>query len=132
MNLIPIPVNQIDWAWADGAIELSEATSDECTSDQLKMLLARGERTLLRLDRDKTVGWCVYKVEQYPNMRVCHVTNLVAHNANFQDFYSEMRKKTEALGCSRIRCCAKPAQSRLYKKLFGFEPIYETLEIKLC
>ena len=131
LNLVVIPPNFVDQAWADGADTLEEACSDECTKDQLKLILSRNERTLVRIDRDTTVGWFVFRVDQCPNIRVFHVTNLVAHNAHFEQFFTEARKIAEVLGCSRIRCCAKPAQSRLYQKLLGFEPLYETLEIRL-
>jgi hypothetical protein len=80
------------------------------------------------MDADKTVGWGIYKVDTYPNMRVFHVSHLVAHNAGFQRFYDELTKLAKDLGCSRIRCSAKPAQARLYSQKLGFEPVYTTLE----
>ena len=132
MKLIPIPSRHIDYAWKDGADSLVEACSDECTIDQLKMALSRDERTLVRMDNENgTVGWGVFKVEQYPNMRVFHITNLVAHNAGFEQFYAALELMAKDLGCSRIRCCAKPAQARLYASKLNFEPVYTTLERKL-
>lgn len=132
MYLAVVDPKFIDKAWKDGASSLAEACDavNECTPDQLKMILSRGERTLvaLRVD-DKTVGWGCWRVDQLPNVRALHCTNLVAHNAHFEEFFSELKKAAEYLGCSEIRCCAKPAQARLYKMKLGMESIYETLRV---
>jgi len=122
----------VDFAWRDGANCLAEAcaTTDEITGDQLKMILARGERTLVRLDDEgKSVGWGVFNVDSLPNIRVLHITSLVAHNGGFERFFDEIKKVARSLGCSRIRCCAKPAQARLYRMKAGFQPVYETIEV---
>lgn len=135
MNLIVVPPTHVDWAWRDGASCLSEAcetSGGEITGDQLKMIVARGERTLIRIDDEgKTVGWGCVRVDQLPNMRVLHITDLVAHNAGFQRFFAELKTMAAGLGCSRVRCSAKPAQARLYKMKCGFVPVYETLEVAL-
>lgn len=135
MNLIVVPPTHVDWAWRDGASCLSEAcetSGGEITGDQLKMIVARGERTLIRIDDEgKTVGWGCVRVDQLPNMRVLHITDLVAHNAGFQRFFDELKQMAAGLGCSRVRCSAKPAQARLYKMKCGFVPVYETLEVAL-
>lgn len=128
LRLIPIPSRHVDWAWRDGADSLSEACAEECTIDQLKMLIAREEKQLVRMDEDGTVGWGVFKVDSYPNMRVFHVSHLVAHNAHFERFFPALTEMAKDLGCSRIRCSAKPSQARLYAQKLGFEPVYTTLE----
>jgi hypothetical protein len=130
ISLIHIQAKHIDFAWRDGANMLSEACSDECTVDQLKLVLSRGERELLRMDDESgTVGWGVFKIDNYPNIRVLHVTNLVAHGAHFERFFELLKKIAEGQGCSRIRCSAKPAQARLYASKLGFTPVYTTLEL---
>lgn len=130
MNLIQIPSHFVDQAWSDGANILGESCTDECTPDQLKMVLARGERQLVRMDVEgNAVGWGVYKVDTYPNMRVMHISNMTAHNGHFERFYGQLKALGQSLGCSRIRCCAKPAQARLYQMKLGFEPVYQTLEV---
>lgn len=119
-----------DFAWRDGASCLAEGLIDECTADQLKLLLSRGERALAALkDGDKTVGWGTYRIDQLPNIRVLHITNLVAHNGHFETFFGELKKLAYTLGCSRIRCSCKPAQARLYRMKCGFQSVYETLEV---
>src|SRR5690606_5152441 len=130
-----IPPSHVDRTWKDGAACLSEAcdtSGGEITGDQLKLLLSRGERTLVALvDDGKPVGWGVWRVDQLPNMRVLHCTDLVAHGAHFERFFDELKKAAESYGCSEIRCCAKPAQARLYRMKLNMEPVYTTLRVKL-
>ena len=135
MQLLTVPAHFIDRAWADGAACLAEAcdvSGGEITGDQLKMILSRGERTLLQMkDGDKINGWAVVKVDQLPNLRVLHVTSLVAHNGQFEEFFIHLKRMASDSGCSRVRCSAKPAQARLYQMKCGFVPLYQTLEVAL-
>lgn len=135
MNLSIVSPNFVDKAWNDGASCLAEAcdtSGGEITGDQLKMILSRGERTLVALmDADKPVGWGAWRVDQLPNVRVLHCTDLVAHNAHFELFFDELKKAADYLGCSEIRCSCGPAQARLYRMKLGMEPVYETLRVKL-
>jgi hypothetical protein len=133
LELRPIPASHIDQAWRDGAGCLAracETSGGEITGDQLKMVLSRGERTLLQmLDAGQTVGWAVVRVDQLPNCRVLFVTDLVAPGGGFQRFVGPIREMASALGCSRVRCAAKPSQERLYRMKCGFQPLYNILEI---
>ncbi len=133
MKLIVVPATHIDFAWKDGAHALSEAcdtSGGEITGDQLKLILARGERILLRMDDDgQTVGWGVVRIDQLPNVRVLFVTDMVAHGAHFERFFTELKATARSLGCSRVRCAAKPVQARLYRQKVGFMPVYEILEV---
>jgi hypothetical protein len=133
MNLIPIPATHIDFAWADGASCLAEAcdtSGGEITGEQLKMILARGERTLLQMhDGEKVVGWGVVRVDQLPNMRVLFVTDLVAHNGGFERFFEAIKGLARNFGCSKIRCAAQPAQQRLYRLRCNFQPVYTIMEV---
>jgi hypothetical protein len=133
MQLVPVPATHIDIAWAKGASCLHEAcdtSGGEITGDQLKMLLSRGERTLLEMVGGETVGWGVVRVDQLPNMRVLFITDLVAHNGKFETFFEAIRQLARDLGCSKVRCAAKEAQARLYRMKAGFKPVYEILEVE--
>lgn len=149
MQLIPIPATHVDYAWRDGASKLAEAcaaSGGEVTGDQLKMLLARGERTLIRMVDNftlghlnenadgtsqnyetRTVGWGVIRIDQLPNVRALHVCEMYAPRANFERYFEELKRMAKQLGCSEVRCSAKEAQARLYKMKCGFEPIYTTM-----
>ena len=133
LELRPIPASHIDRAWSDGAACLSRAcdsSGGEITGDQLKLILSRGERTLLQmLDGSTTVGWAVVRVDQLPNCRVLFITDLVAPGGGFDRYVDAIRSMASALGCSRVRCAAKPAQERLYRMKCGFRPVYNILEI---
>lgn len=132
MRLVPIHARHVDFAWRDGAASLVDSCQDECTIDQLKMLLSRDERQLVRMDdEDKTVGWGVFRVDAYPNCRVLHVTNLVARHCHFERFFDLLKQIALDIGCSKIRCSAKPAQARIYAHKLGFQPVYTTLEVSL-
>lgn len=133
MKLIPIPATHTDFAWRDGAHVLAracETSGGEITGDQLKLILSRGERILLRLDdEDKTAGWAVVRIDQLPNMRVMMVTDLVAPGGYFHRCLEPLREMSRTLGCSVIRCAAKPGQERLYRMKCGFKPVYQILEV---
>lgn len=129
MILVPIEARHIDYAWKDGAHALLESCVEECTADQLRMLIARGERQLVRMDDEhRTVGWGVFRVDSLPNMNVLFVTNLVGHHSRFERFYELLTEMAKSLGCSRIRFAAKPAQERLYRMKLGANSIYTIME----
>lgn len=134
-KIIIVPASHIDQAWKEGASNLGIACSgstDEITGDQLKLMLSRAERTLLRLDRDGEIaGWIVCGVEQLPNCRVLFLYDLYAPGGRFEAFFPEIKEMAASLGCSRVRCAAKPGQARLYRMKVGAKPVYEVLEVKL-
>jgi hypothetical protein len=132
MELQQVPATNIDRAWADGASCLAEAcatSGGEIEGPQLKMILSRGERTLLRMwDGESVRGWGAVRVDQLPNIRVLFITDLVAHNGGFEQFFEAIKHLARDLGCSKVRCAAGPAQARLYRSLCGFESVYTILE----
>jgi hypothetical protein len=134
-RLIIVPATHIDRAWKEGACNLAKAcdtSGGEITGDQLRMMLTRGERTLLRMDHaDAIVGWAAVGVEQLPNMRVMFVYELFAPRGHFETFFDQLKEMAAAYGCSRIRCAAKPAQERLYRMLCGYKPVYQVLEVEI-
>lgn len=127
--------SHIDRAWRDGAHHLSEAcdvSGGEITGDQLKMMLARGERTLLAgIEDGKPVGWVVIKVDQFPNLRVLHLCSMWAPGHLEEEFFNDLRSIATQEGCSEVRCCADPVRARLYRMRFGFEPVYQTLRVAI-
>ena len=132
MILVTIHSRFIDYAWRDGAESLGESCVDECTPDQLRMLIARGERQLVRMDGDgKTVGWGAFRVDDLPNIRVLFVTNMTAHNGHFEQFYNLLTDMAKDLGCSRIRFAALPAQERLYRMKLKAKSVYTIMEMAL-
>jgi hypothetical protein len=134
-RLIVVPATHIDRAWGEGACNLAkacDASGGEITGDQLRMMLSRGERTLLRMDHgDSIAGWAVVGVEQLPNLRMMFVYELYAPRGHFEAFFDQLKAMAISNGCSRVRCAAKPAQERLYRRLCGYKPVYQVLEVEL-
>lgn len=130
-----VPAQFVDQAWRDGAHNLAKAcetSGGEVTGDQLKMMLARGERMLMCiLDGATKPGWIVARIDQLPNVRVLHVCELYAPGSMFAECWEQLKDFARSNGCSEIRCAAKPAQARLYRMRFKFEPVYETLKVSL-
>lgn len=135
MELQTVPVQFIDRAWREGASCLHKAcdtSGGEITGDQLKLILSRGERTLIRMvDNGAVVGWGAIRVDQLPNMRVLFVTDLVAPHGHFEKFFELIKGIAADGGCSSLRCAAGPAQARLYASKCGFKPVYQIMEVAL-
>lgn len=133
VELTQVPSMHIDRAWRDGASELAKAcdvSGGEITGDQLKMILARGERTLIRMERDgQTAGWGVVRVDQLPNMRVLMVTDMVAEGADFPEFFDKLKELAASCGCSKVRCAGDEVRERLYRMKCGFKRVYAILEV---
>lgn len=133
MHLTVIPPHAVDRAWRDGASCLAEAcetSGGEIEGPQLKMILSRGERSLVAMvDDGKPVGWAVFRIDQLPNVRAFYITDLVAPNVGFENYWPQVLEMANGYGCSRVRCAAKPAQARLYRQKLGFQPVYEVLEV---
>jgi hypothetical protein len=134
-KLQPVPPSFIDRAWKEGAHNLAKAcdtSGGEVTGDQLKMLLSRGDRSLLRIDLDgQAVGWVVIRIDQLPNVRVLHVCELYAPGGHWQPCWEQLTDLAKANGCSEIRCSAKPAQAKLYQRHQPWEPVYTTLRVSI-
>ena len=130
-----VPPAFVGRAWIDGAEQLSKAcdtSGGEVTGDQLKLLLSRGERTLIRIDLDgRIAGWAVTRIDQLPNVRALHVCELYAPGGHWRPCCELLADMARANGCTELRCSAKPAQARLYQRHLPWEPIYTTLRMSI-
>lgn len=135
LQLLTVPATHIDFAWRDGAAALAEScavSGGEITGDQLKLILARGERQLLQMhDGERAAGWVVVTVEQAPNLRMLFVTDLYAPHVGVARIADALKRMAASLGCSRLRCAARPAQARLYRMQARFKPVCQILEIEI-
>jgi hypothetical protein len=133
MNLFQCTPAEIDKAWRDGACKLAEATkwaAREITTDQLKMLLSRGERTLIgcRDDDGTILGWAAVQVQQLPNLRVLYVYALQGKFVCNKEASVLLKQYAEANGCSSVRGAVRPSMERLLRKVVGAVPIYTVVE----
>ena len=130
-----VPPAFVDRAWKDGAHQLAKAcatSGGEITGEQLKLLLSRGERSLLRIDLDgQAVGWAVTRIDQLPNVRALHICELYAPGGHWAACYGLISDMAKANGCTELRCSAGPAQMRLYQRHVPLEPLYTTLKVDL-
>ena len=125
----------IDRAWRDGAHVLSEATkwaAREITADQLKMLLSRGERTLIGARDDSGVkGWAAVQVQQLPNIRVLFVYCMAGRGICSPQGFGLLTQYAVAHGCTSIRGAQRAAMIRLSQK-FGAKVLYSVIEIEVA
>ncbi len=130
-----VPPAFVDRAWKDGAHQLAKAcatSGGEVTGEQLKLLLSRGERCLLRIDLDgQAVGWAVTRIDALPNVRALHVCELYAPGGHWAHCFDLLADMARASGCSEMRCSAGPAQARLYQRRLPWKPLYTTMSIEL-
>lgn len=130
-----IPAAFVGRAWLDGAHMLAKAcetSGGEITGDQLKLMLSRGERDLIRMDMDgQAVGWGVVRVDQLPNVRALHICEMFAPGGHWPGFFKQLCDMARASGCSEVRCSAGPAQARLYQRHHAWQPLYTTMRIEL-
>lgn len=133
MKLVHIPAAFIDKAWADGAHKLAAAckwASREVTPDQLKMLLAKGERQLLGLDIDgKMVAWAAVEVQQLPNIRILYVYSIYAPGSTGAEAFELLADVARKEGCSSIRGACVDHIARLWEIKFQAKRLYTVMEI---
>lgn len=132
MKLFICRPDEIDRAWKDGAHKLSEATkwaAREVTTDQLKMLLSRGERTLIgaRDESGAITGWAAVDVQQLPNIRVLYIYALQGRGLCSAEGVRMLQEFARSHGCTSIRGAVRASMARLLGRL-GARPIYQTVE----
>lgn len=134
MELFQCRPDEIDRAWREGADTLSEATkwaSREITPDQLKMLLARGERILIGAREDGAVrGWAAVQVQQLPNIRILYIYAMAGKGICSADGFILLKQYAASHGCSSIRGAVRASMARLAQK-FGGQPLYQVVEIEV-
>lgn len=133
MELFQVQPHEIDHAWRNGADQLGEACKfalREVTPDQLKFLLARGERTLIGIrDNGKVTGWGAVQVHQLPNIRVLYIYSMAGKGLVSFEAFKLLKEYAKANGCTTIRGSCRPSMVRFLKK-YGAQPLYQTIEME--
>ena len=126
------PSHMIDQLWhgdADALVSAMARNGGECTGDQLKMMLMRGELLLIGSDD----LWAAVQHIQHPNRRVLHVYAVACardgRGMNDADI-NELAEYARQTGCTALTCSADKAAERLYAR-YGFVPQYTTMGIDL-
>jgi hypothetical protein len=136
ISLFQCRPEEIDKAWKDGAHELSRATkwaAREITPDQLKMLLSRGERTLIgaRDEAGNVMGWAAVGIQQLPNLRCLYVFAMAGKGIASPEVIKAISEYAAANGCSTVRGAVRPSMARLLS-LRNWKPIYTTYELEVA
>lgn len=133
MNLFQVPVPMVDKAWRDGASILGEAalkSGGEITPDQLRLILVRGERTLIGVqDGERISGWAAVEVQQLPNLRVLYVYAIAGTTG--AESFDLLKQYALANGCSVVRGSCNDAVCRLWERKFKAHKVYTTMEFEV-
>lgn len=134
LSLFECKPQDIDKAWRDGAHILSEATKwaeREITASQLKMMLARNERTLIGArDEAGVKGWAAVQVQQLPNIRTLYVFAMAGRGICSAEGFLLLKQYAIHHGCSSIRGAQRDEMVRLSRR-FGAKPLYTVIEIEV-
>lgn len=134
MHAQPIHPDFLQTAWpiAKDWLEAGlEHSAGEYTVDQLKVMIMRGDNTLvLMLDDDRPVGACTVAFENFPNARIAFVTSIGGKGLSDESLLESFSEWCRAMGCTSIRGAVRPAVAALVK-IFGFEQRYIIVEHRL-
>jgi len=136
LKLFQVSPAEIDLAWKQGADKLAEATkraAREITASQLKMILSRGERTLIgvRDEGGPPLGWAVIGIHQLPNIRTLYVFDIYAPGATGPEAFNLLKQYAKANGCSVIRGSCDDAVGRLWERKMQATKVYSVYEIEV-
>ena len=134
MNTVQIVApNNIYSVWEDIKEYLNASinvSTHDCTIEQLKMLLVRGEQTLLVSVNEKGLlnGAMTVEFINYPNNRVMHITALGGHGIVNDETFSQVEAWAKLQGATKASAWAQEAQARLYKIKSNFNTVRYVVE----
>ena len=134
MNTVQIVVsNNIYSVWEDIKEYLNASinvSTHDCTIEQLKMLLVRGEQTLLVSVNEKGLlnGAMTVEFINRPNSRVMFITALGGHGIVNDETFSQVESWAKMQGATKASAWAQEAQARLYKIKSNFNTVRYVVE----
>ena len=134
MNTVQIVApNNIYNVWEDVKEYLNASinvSTHDCTIEQLKMLLVRGEQTLLVSinENNKINGAMTVEFINYPNNRVMHITALGGNGIVNDETFSQVESWAKMQGATKASAWAQEAQARLYKIKSNFNTVRYVVE----
>ena len=134
MNTVQIVApNNIYSVWEDIKEYLNASinvSTHDCTIEQLKMLLVRGEQTLLVSVNEKGLlnGAMTVEFINYPNNRVMHITALGGNGIVNDETFSQVESWAKMQGATKASAWAQEAQARLYKIKSNFNTVRYVVE----
>lgn len=131
MELELIPRTHVDQVWPVVAPMLEPALATECSIDQLRMLVVRGESHLIvMLEDGAVVGATTVEFTNYPNKRIAVGGAFGGRGVCTQEVFDQIKQWCKSMGASEFRTYCKDAQARLYARV-GMEKIYNVVGVQL-
>ena len=134
MNTVQIVApNNIYTVWEDIEKYLNDSiniSTGDCTLEQLKLLLIRGEQTLLvATDKEgKLTGAMAVEFINYPNNRVMFITTLGGKGIVNEETFSQVETWARMQGATKVCAWAQESQARLYKIKANFNTVRMVVE----
>lgn len=134
MNTVQIVApNNIYNVWADVESYLNASinvSGGDFTLDQLKLLLVRGEQTLLVSvnENNKINGAMTVEFINNPNARTMFITALGGHGIVNEETFSQVETWAKMQGATKASAWAQETQARLYKIKANFNTVRMVVE----
>jgi hypothetical protein len=121
----------IVWDKVEGYLNASlKISGDDCTLDQLKLLLVKGFQILLvSIDEENKInGAMTVEFINYPNRRVLFITGLGGIGVVNEQTFSQVEDWARSQGATKVYAWAKDAQTKLYKLKANFNTVRMVVE----
>jgi hypothetical protein len=119
------------WNKVEGYLNASlKISGDDCTLDQLKLLLVKGFQILLiSVDDQKNInGAMTVEFIDYPNRKVLFITGLGGVGVVNDETFSQVENWARSQGATKVYAWAKEAQAKLYKLKANFNNVRMVVE----
>ena len=119
------------WSDVDSFLNASINTSTgDCTLEQLKLLLVRGEQTLLVSvnEQGKINGAMTVEFQNLPSNRVMFITALGGNGIVNEGTFSQVESWARMQGATKVSAWAQESQARLYKIKANFNTVRMVVE----
>ena len=134
MNTVQIVApNNVYNVWADVESYLNASinvSGNDYTLDQLKLLLVRGEQTLLVSvnENNKINGAMTVEFINHPNARTMFITALGGLGIVNEETFSQVEVWAKMQGATKASAWAQETQARLYKIKANFNTVKMVVE----
>ena len=134
MNTVQIVApNNVYHVWDDVESYLNASinvSGGDFTLDQLKLLLVRGEQTLLVSvnENNKINGAMTVEFINNPNARTMFITALGGHGIVNEETFSQVETWAKMQGATKASAWAQETQARLYKIKANFNTVRMVVE----
>jgi len=105
--------------------------ADECSMEQMQMLLSDGRwQLLVIMDDNAVVGVMLVNVFNRPQHRVAFVQAIAGRFVITDEVMTQLQQYARQWGASKLECACRPAMQRLLSRV-GMVEKYTVLEVRL-